>query len=342
MSRWQSWFFPALVVLAGCDVSPRTQDVGVAELPPGAAPDDGSSEDPYAPDNDGEEGSTSGGTQSTGEDSFESSDATFDVPALPDPVPPGVCDTVDLLFVIDNSGSMADEQANLIASVPGFIEGISDRLGVHTDYHVGVVSTDEATFNADGCQEIGALVTRTQGDLSSDSDCGPYVEGASFMTPQDDLESSFSCAAQLGIDGNGIERPMDALDRALHPEQGVTVCNDGFLRDEALLVVVLITDEEDDFESDGDPVAWYESVVEVKGGDEERVVVLSLVGHPKPNDCIPTQWTGMQGAEIATRILQFTSIFPYGYVGDICSADYEPFFAEATEHIDTACSLPEG
>ncbi len=341
MSRWQSWFLPALVALAGCDVSPRTEEVGVADVPSDAGPGEASSAGSANPDDD-DEGSSSGGSESSGGDAFESSGAHFDVPELPDPVPPGVCDAVDLLFVIDNSGSMADEQANLIASVPGFIDGISDRLGVHTDYHVGVVSTDEATFNADGCQEIGALVTRTEGDLSSESDCGPYVDGASFMTPQDDLDSAFACAAQLGIDGNGIERPMDALGRALHPAQGVTACNDGFLRDDALLVVVLITDEEDDAESDGDPVAWYESVVEAKGGDEERVVVLSLVGHPKPNDCIPTQWTGMQGAEIATRILQFTSIFPYGYVGDICSADYAPFFSEATEHIDTVCSIPAG
>lgn len=341
MCRWQSWFLPALVALAGCDVSPRTEELGAADVPSDPAPDDASSAAPGDDDGDDGGGSTGAGSESSG-GGFETSSATFDVPALPDPVPPGVCDAVDLLFVIDNSGSMADEQANLIASVPGFIDGITDRLGVHTDYHVGVVSTDEATFNADGCQEIGALVTRTEGDLSSESDCGPYVDGASFMTPEDDLDSAFSCAAQLGIDGNGIERPMDALDRALHPAEGVTACNDGFLREEALLVVVLITDEEDDADSEGDPVSWYESVLDAKGGDEERVVVLSLVGHPKPNDCIPTQWTGMQGAEIATRILQFTSIFPYGYVGDICSADYEPFFAEATEHIDTVCSLPAG
>lgn len=340
MCRWQSWFLPALVALLGCDVSPRTEELGAADVP--SAPDRGDASSSTPDDDDGDDaGSTGAGSESSG-GAFETSGAGFDVPELPDPVPPGICDAVDLLFVIDNSGSMADEQANLIASVPGFIDGISDRLGVHTDYHVGVVSTDEATFNAHGCQELGALVTRTEGDLSSESDCGPYVEGASFMTPQDDLDSSFSCAAQLGIDGNGIERPMDALDRALHPAEGVTACNDGFLRDEALLVVVLITDEEDDADSEGGPVSWYESVLDAKGGDEERVVVLSLVGHPKPNDCIPTQWTGMQGAEIATRILQFTSIFPYGYVGDICSADYEPFFAEATEHIDTVCSLPAG
>ncbi len=339
MARWQAPLF--MLALVACDVTPRTEDVGDADVPPPSQTGETTTPDPSDPEDEG--GSTGAGDESSGGDEEPGSTGfSFDVPELPDPVEPGVCDSVDLLFVIDNSGSMADEQANLIASVPGFIDGISDRLGVSTDYHVGVVSTDEATFNADGCQEIGALVTRTGGDLSSEADCGPYIDGTSFITPRDDLEASFACAAQLGIDGNGIERPMDALTAALHPPGGLGSCNDDFLRDEALLVVVLITDEEDADDSEGDPVSWYETVVAAKGGDEERVVVLSLVGHPKPNDCIPTQWTGMMGAEIATRILQFTSIFPYGYVGDICSDDYTPFFAEATEHIDTVCSIPAG
>jgi len=340
MNGWKTWLLAPLVAVAACDVTPRTEEVGNAEVPEPTSPADDSAE---FPDDDGDaQGSTGGAESSGGDDEVGSTGAVFDVPPLPDSVEPGVCDAVDLLFVIDNSGSMADEQANLIASVPGFIDGITDRLGVSTDYHVGVVSTDEGRFNADGCQEIGALVTRTGGDLSSEADCGPYIDGTTFMTPRDDLDDAFGCAARLGIDGNGLERPMDAMLAALHPDSDLMSCNDGFLRDDALLVIVLITDEEDADDSVGDPVSWYESVVQAKGGDEERVVVLSLVGHPKPNDCIPTQWTGMMGAEIATRILQFTSIFPYGYVGDICSTDYAPFFADATDHIDTVCSLPEG
>ncbi len=339
MFRRLTWSLPALIALAACDVTPRTEELGDADVPPPQT-DDAPDPDASEPDDAGSTGGEDDG--SSGGDEPASTGISFDVPALPDPLEPGVCDAVDLLFVIDNSGSMADEQANLIASVPGFIDGISDRLGVSTDYHVGVVSTDEASFNGDGCQELGALVTKTGGDLSSDAECGPYIDGTHFITPRDDLEGAFSCAARLGIDGNGLERPMDAMLTALHPSEGLMACNEGFLRDDALLVIVMITDEEDFEDSEGDPVSWYESVVAAKGGDEERVVVLSLVGHPKPNDCIPTQWTGMMGAEIATRILQFTSIFPYGYVGDICSADYEPFFSEAIEHIDTVCSIPAG
>ncbi len=337
MVRWQRAFLPVVVALGACEVPLRDEEVGAAQTPAGSS--SRGPEDPGDGSEDEAEGTSGGEGSSEGDGS---TGALFDVPPLPDPPDAGVCDAVDLLFVIDNSGSMADEQANLIGSVPAFIDGIRDRLGVDTDYHVGVVSTDESSFNAPSCRTTGALITRTEGDLSSDEDCGPYVEGTTFMTPHDDLEAAFSCAAQLGIDGNGIERPMDAMTAALRADGDLQSCNGGFLREEALLVVVVITDEEDDGDSAGSPASWYESVSAAKGGDDTRVVVLSLVGHPKPNDCIPTQWTGMQGAEIATRIMQFTSIFPNGYVGDVCAQDYAPFFGEAIEHIDTVCSLPAG
>src|SRR5690242_21671906 len=52
------------------------------------------------------------------------------------------CAKADFLFVIDNSGSMADEQDNLIASFPGFIDTIQQRSEEHTSElqsHVNLV-----------------------------------------------------------------------------------------------------------------------------------------------------------------------------------------------------------
>ncbi|MCY1010753.1 hypothetical protein OV079_35360 [Nannocystis pusilla] len=57
-----------------------------------------------------------------------------------DPLAAG-CKKIDFLFVVDNSGSMADEQANLIASFPGFIDTITNTLSAK-DYHIMAVSTD--------------------------------------------------------------------------------------------------------------------------------------------------------------------------------------------------------
>src|SRR5688500_7280074 len=48
------------------------------------------------------------------------------------------CSKMDLLFVIDNSGSMGQEQANLIANFPMFIQ-VLDQSGL--DYRVAVTTT---------------------------------------------------------------------------------------------------------------------------------------------------------------------------------------------------------
>jgi len=248
-----------------------------------------------------------------------------------------VCDRVDLLFVIDNSASMAEEQAALVASFPGFIAGIESILGVETDYHVGVVTTDSNEFNRVGCRQIGALVTQTGGTHSSDAVCGPYAGGMAFMTPADSLSETFSCAAKVGTEGSGLEQPMDAVTTMLLADTGnIALCNDGFLRDDALLVLTIITDEEDDGGSHGGPHAWYDAVVESKGGDPSRVVALSLLGRPEPNAC---DLEPEVAPEVADRIATFTELFEHGDVADICATDYAPFFAASVVGIAEACAV---
>jgi hypothetical protein len=274
----------------------------------------------------------------------------FDLGTSDVAVPTGEsCQKVDLLFIIDNSGSMADEQDNITASFPGFINGMLTTLEDAESYHVGVVTTDPYSGNAPGCTMIGSLVTQTSGTDSSNAVCTPFADGFRFMTENDDLAAKFTCAAKPGTAGSGDERPMDAVRAALSANLNAPgACNAEFLRDDALLVLVFITDEEDDHEivpifniqmgSDGNPPDWFADVVARKAGIEENVVVLSLVGHPKPNACPDFQWDGFDGAEIATRIIEFTHMFTHGFVGDVCAADYTPFFDEALAVIDTACN----
>jgi hypothetical protein len=269
------------------------------------------------------------------------------------------CRKVDLLFVIDTSGSMADEQINLVQSFPELIEGMRTQLAETMGYHVGVITTD--TYVGDlSCPPLqdGVLVTRTGGTDSSNMVCDPYASGLRFMTEADDLETKFACAAQVGTEGDGNERPMGALSAALNPTLNADgACNEGFLRDDALLVVVLITDEEDDHEdageacemlpqpgSNGEPPGWFAAVTAAKAGNESSIVVLALVG-PQDNPC-PTLDKcngGIAGAEIAPRILEFTEMFTYGFVGSVCEP-YGPFFNEAISVIKSACDdfVPPG
>lgn len=253
------------------------------------------------------------------------------------------CDKVDLLFVIDDSISMAGEQANLIASFPEFIAGIQSQIDGASSYHVGVVTTNAYAFNQPGCREVGALVTETGGASSSAQVCGPFAAGR-YMTEADDLDAAFACTAQVGIDGPTDERPMQALTIALGPAHaGAGACNEGFLRKDALLVVVVITDEEDDpFEfygelqgSPGDPLDWFDAVVDAKGL-ETNAAILTILGGQPGNVC-PAP-SGVDGAEDAPRLREFTDLFTHGYLGDVCAASYGPFFAEAIAVVDSACA----
>lgn len=244
---------------------------------------------------------------------------------------------IDFLFVVDNSGSMAPRQESLSASVPDFIKTMMNSTELEKDYHIGVVTTDAYEGNSDQCNFIGGLVVQTK-DFSETHQCGPYKSGLNFMTDEDDLLKSFTCAAKPGIAGDVQERPMDALRGAIDPKHASKgLCNESFLRDEAILVAVIITDE-DDVEryggSKGNPEQWHKQLLAAKGGDEKKLVVISIVVPPKPNACGAKPGLAME----AENIIEFTKKFgKRGFVADVCKQNYDPIFKEALGIIDFAC-----
>lgn len=297
-------------------------------------------------------------------ESGEEGQPKFDM-SVPDPEPKEdkPCD-IDFLFVVDNSRSMVDNQKSLANSVPDFIETIQKDIPNLESYHIGVISTDESQYNVVGdvkqCKRMGGLIVRTAdytpgAELPFDRPCHPYANGKHFMTGEDDLEEKFTCAAKLGPMGSGNERPMDAIEAAMSEDlTKKDACNEGFFREKAILVVVLVSDEEDDIEvedgftngSKGEPKDWYERVLKFKDNKEELVVVLSLVGKPKPNKCDytyepggePKDGAGIKSAEVSRRLIEFTEKFgKRGVVGDICADNYDAFFKKAVTTLALAC-----
>ena len=256
----------------------------------------------------------------------------FDLPGLPDAPPlDESCGMVDFLFVIDDSGSMSEEQVALVANFPAFIAGIEATLETVGSIHVGVTTTDEYAHNIPACQQVGALVVETAMGV-----CGPYEEGGNYMTEQDDLDVAFGCAALVGTQGDSFERPMQAMVDAVtgvHADEGE--CNEGFVRPDALLVVVIITDESDST-SPGSPMSWYQAVVDAKLGIPENVVVVSLVNVPG---------SGCNGFDPAQGIADFTAMFGVnGFLAEICLPDFASIFTQAVGIIDVACDnyVPPG
>lgn len=252
------------------------------------------------------------------------------------------CEKVDLLFVIDDSGSMADNQRSLAASFDGFMRGVRSRLSSVQSYHIGVVTSENYYANAGGCTEIGDLVTRTAGPGASNMTCGPFASGASYLTQDEpDLAARFRCAAQLGSGGADNERMMRSLLNAVSPRLNAPgACNAGFARRDSLLVVVLITDEDDVEEpcdtpgctpggSGGLPDDWVRELVGYRSGLSQNIVVLSLLGQRLDNPC---------GAQPAARLIGFTRRFgANGFTGDVCASSYDGFFDSTLSVIESAC-----
>jgi hypothetical protein len=273
---------------------------------------------------------------------------TWDLGGIPDA--PGEqlgCRAVDFLFVIDNSGSMGAYQTNLVSNFGAFIAGIQATLTEVESYHIGVTTSDSYDYNVEGCRELGSLVVQTGGFGSSFANngglpCGPYAQGANYITEDDDLDVAFSCAAQVGTSGSAWELVMDA---ALAATDGTLAgpgqCNEGFIREDALLVVVIITDEADGpgdteggppYSSMGDPMSWYDGVIAAKMGIPENAAALALVNYTG-GPCEP-----QYGYDDGANIVEFVSMFgENGFLGGICEADYGPIFTEAVGIIEGAC-----
>lgn len=197
------------------------------------------------------------------------------VDSAPDALPPPDAEPrpcripapVDLLLVIDDSGSMFEEQQNLARELPKLIgdliappdaddDGRPDWRAVR-DVHMGIVTTSIAGLEAicDGSGDDGILRSVPGAGLAGCADSYP-----SFLTfrPGDDPEAAsmdFACVARVGTEGCGLEQPLEAALKALLPEDSPfdflagrphgDVENAGFLRDDSLLAVVILTDEDD-------------------------------------------------------------------------------------------------
>ena len=267
--------------------------------------------------------------------------------------PEGGCQKIDFLFVVDNSGSMADEQESLANSFGGFIDSIQQTV-MAEDYHIMVIDTDAGNAFLQSCFVICGILPECEGypcnnlpvaegcdaalgtGLINDPSAKPcgVTGGHRYMVDgQPDLAGTFECLAKVGTDGDGSERPMEAMLTAVNALNGPGDCNEGFMRKDALLVVTYITDEEDDGESNGAPVGWHAGLVAAKYGVEKSIVMLGLIGDPdQPNPvCAEGQ------AEASPRLREFAESFTFGSWGSICSPDYAPFFDASVSVIDTAC-----
>ncbi len=165
---------------------------------------------------------------------------------------------LDMLFVIDDSPSMQDKQSNLAINFPNFINVLNGLPGGLPNIHLAVVTTDvgtKATEDTAPGPAIGQIGnggcsgTGKGGNMLTNNApvTGTYISdiaapgGGRTRNYTGPLATVFATMALVGAGGCGFEQTLEAMRRALDNN----AANAGFLRPDAVLGVVFLTDEDD-------------------------------------------------------------------------------------------------
>lgn len=136
---------------------------------------------------------------------------------------------LDILFVVDDSGSMMGHQTNLSNNIFAFVNGFVQRRDI--DFHVGVLTTsmDGWDYSTECC---GELVDKNR-------------RGSKFVTPATpDAVTALASNLRVGTNGSWKEQSFAPVRAALSSPL-LNGLNAGFYRPEAHLAIIFITDAED-------------------------------------------------------------------------------------------------
>lgn len=208
--------------------------------------------------------------------------------------PTGSTNKVDVLFVIDNSGSMGEEQGTLANDAVAFV-GVLDAAGA--EYRIGFTTTDsgnpwcngttpeggrlrasscrsragefvyagftpiDATEEAclEPCKYDAIEISPTTTDSDETPTPRPWLEGGpgtnnlgegtcaagATCDSAPTIVDAFQCMAPQGIDGCGFEQPLESMYTALARSELDQQAESGFIRSDAVLAVIVVTDEVD-------------------------------------------------------------------------------------------------
>jgi hypothetical protein len=272
----------------------------------------------------------------------------------PDPIDASTeqCRRMDLVFVVDDSGSMEEEQVNLAGNFPMFASVLNEyrvATGEQLDYRAGVTTTGiTANFEIVIPAMPPLIPSETRLPQSQSGADGKFRAGCGSDRPwlertDPNMATTFACRARVGTGGPAIEMPLRAAELAVSD-----AVNPGFVRDDALLGVVIITDEDDcsrrsiPFETRGDECATngdtdlatvtsFVSGFDQRKGDRGRWATAVIAG---PSDCM----SDFGAASDAIRLKQFVNeTGATAAFGDICQGNLAPALQQALDTFQAAC-----
>ncbi|HVE81952.1 MAG TPA: VWA domain-containing protein [Myxococcales bacterium] len=213
---------------------------------------------------------------------------------------------VDILWVIDDSGSMANQRQTLGSNFQRFFDRLVE---LKVNFQIGVISTN----SNDGGVLRGAtrIITNT--------------------TP--DPETVFITNTTFPPSRARWEEALRMMQIALSPPV-VNNQNAGFVRPAAALAVIAVSDEDDG--SIGNPPFYARFLRSAKGKGNENLVTFSVIGGTTPNGCYPPGEQIYFGglAEPAFRYSEVANQ-TNGIIGSICDSTFENTLIRIAEALNT-------
>ncbi len=253
------------------------------------------------------------------------------------------CSKVDVVFAVDNSGSMSEEHDALRGPVfDSFPQQLLDINNGIQDFRLGVI---------DACPKPAWFH-----NWGASGACN-FSTGANYMSSTSaNLAAEFSCVTAFSSQGfeNMPDQCVDdgALDDddeqpSLTAAEAVSAANLGgnnldFIRDDAILFVVAMTDEDEEFADVNSAQEIYDRLVAAKGGDVSSVVYLGVAGN---SVCAGPYGTALD-AQHAKEVANLFAAEGQGLFWDLCQGNLETAFQTAISTlVDDTCqgfTPPEG
>jgi hypothetical protein len=253
------------------------------------------------------------------------------------------CVRMDLVFIMDISASMSQENMNVAANFDAFIQVLDDHVAAPNGfmgYRVGVTSSS-INGTVSGCTTTMGLDGSLHDGEGTFNSCG--VAPAKWLDgPSPTMATDFECVASDprppgGGTDCGKEMPLNAIEM-FGSKLAPGMDNTGFydVSDQSLLVFVILTDEDEDAASPTNP-AQTKAYLDGLAGGPDRYGVIVLAG-PPPSGC-----SGAAGsANYATNLDAFVNTVNNGTIGAICDTDLAATLAQGLQDMVVTCQqLPE-
>jgi len=215
---------------------------------------------------------------------------------------------VDILFVIDNSGSMIEEQVKLGPALSSFIGSIA-----RIDWQIGITTSDTSA-GPFGVQ--GGLVPMKGTNTKILSKNVPNYQAVFQNTVYRD--EIINC-----VDPNcpsADERPLEAITMAVGKRNAE---NAGFFRAGADLATVVLTDENERSTGSGTTGVDVVNAVRAAFGVNKTFTGFGIVVRPGDTACYALQTANQGAGQYGTFVAAFATLTK-GLLGSICDADYGP------------------